>query len=60
MDAELEILTLLRENNVMLKEVLQILQKTQDPNYKSDENMTDFVMNVVANLVASNIERKRR
>lgn len=60
MDAELEILTLLRENNVMLKEVLQILQKTQDPNYKSDENMTDFVMNVVANLVASDIERKRR
>ena len=40
----------------MLKEVLAILRQLQDPQYKAEENTTDFLMNVVANLVASDIE----
>jgi hypothetical protein len=51
-----EILSLLRENNEILKEVVSILRKTQDPDYLMEENTTDFLMNIVANLVASKIE----
>ena len=54
-----EILRLLRENNEMLKEIVAILRKTQDPDYLMEENATDFIMNIVANLVASDIENKR-
>ena len=55
-----EILALLRENNAMLKEILSILRKTQDPDYLMEENTTDFLMNIVANLVASDIEKRRK
>jgi hypothetical protein len=51
-----EILQLLRENNEMLKEIVTILRKIQDPDYIMEENTTDFLMNIVANLVASKIE----
>lgn len=51
-----EILSLLRENNEILKEVVSILRKTQDPDYLMEENTTDFLMDIVANLVASKIE----
>ena len=51
-----EILSLLRENNEILKEVVSILRKTQDPDYLMEENTTDFLMNIVANFVASKIE----
>lgn len=51
-----EILQLLRENNEMLKEIVSILRKIQDPDYIMEENTTDFLMNIVANLVASKIE----
>lgn len=54
-----EILRLLRENNEILKEIVSILRKTQDPDYLIEENTTDFLMNIVANLVASDIENKR-
>lgn len=51
-----EILQLLRENNEMLKEIVTIFRKIQDPDYIMEENTTDFLMNIVANLVASKIE----
>lgn len=60
MEETQEILRLLRENNAMLKEIVEILRKTQDPDYIMEENTTDFLMNIVANLVASDIERKRK
>lgn len=47
-----------QENNAMLKEILAILKNMQDPNNIMDENTNDFIMNVLANLVASTIERK--
>ena len=55
-----ESLRLLRENNAMLKEMLDILRKTQDPNFQMEENATDFFMNIVANLVANDIERRKK
>lgn len=54
-----EILWLLRENNEMLKEIVTILRKTQDPDYIMQENTTDFLMNIVANLVATKIEKTK-
>lgn len=54
-----EILWLLRENNEMLKEIVTILRKTQDPDYIMEENTTDFLMNIVANLVATKIEKTK-
>lgn len=51
-------LRLLRENNELLKEIASILRKTQDPDYKMEENTVDFLSNIVANLVASAIEKK--
>ena len=59
MEETQEILRLLRENNEMLKEILAILRKTQDPDYIMEEDTTDFIMNIVANLVASKIERRK-
>lgn len=40
----------------MLKEIVAILRKTQDPDYIMQENTTDFIMNIVANLIADDIE----
>nr|DAH95998.1 MAG TPA: hypothetical protein [Caudoviricetes sp.] len=56
MEETQEILQLLRENNEMLKEIVAILRKTQDPDYIMQENTTDFIMNIVANLIADDIE----
>lgn len=53
-----ELLKLQQENNAMLKEILAILKNMQDPNNIMEENTNDFIMNVLANLVASTIERK--
>lgn len=58
MEETQEILQLLRKNNALLKEAVTILRKLQDPEYIMEENTNDFLMNVVANLVASKIERK--
>lgn len=59
MEETQEILRLLRENNEMLKEIVAILRKTQDPDYIMQENTTDFIMNIVANIVASKIEGRK-
>lgn len=59
MEESQEILKLLRENNALLKEAVEILRKTQDPDYKMEENTIDFIANVVANLVASAIEKRK-
>lgn len=58
MEESQEILKLLRENNALLKEAVEILRKTQDPDYKMEENTIDFIANIVANLVASAIEKR--
>lgn len=53
-----KLLTLTEENNKLLKEILSLVQKGQDPNYLLEENTTDFIMNIVANLVAAKIQGK--
>lgn len=57
MDEESEELRILRENNKMLKELLEIARKYTDPEYMKNENNNDFFMNVVANIVAKKLEK---
>lgn len=59
MEETQEILKLLRENNALLKEAVGILRKTQDPEYKMEESTIDFIANIVANLIASSIEKQK-
>lgn len=49
---------LLRENNKMLKELLEIARKYTDPEFLKAENDNDFIMNIVANIVAKKLESK--
>lgn len=58
MDDESEELKLLRENNKMLKELLEIARKYTNPDFLKAENDNDFIMNVVANIVAKKLESK--
>ena len=57
MDEESEELRILRENNKMLKELLEIARKYTDTEYMKNENNNDFFMNVVANIVAKKLEK---
>lgn len=52
------LLELTEQNNKLLQEILSLVQKAQDPNYLLEENTTDFIMNIVANLVAAKIQGK--
>lgn len=49
---------MIRENNEMLKELLDIARKHTDPNYIQADNDNDFLMNVIANIVAKKLEQK--
>lgn len=49
---------LLRENNKMLKELLEIARKYTDPEFLKSENENDFIMNIVANILAKKLEKK--
>ena len=54
-----EILRLQKENNVLLKEIVSYIRKVKDPNYVMEQDVNDFVMNVVANLFANDLEKGR-
>lgn len=51
-----ELLVLMHENNIMLKELIAYIRKMQNPEYTMPQDINDFVMNVVANLIADDIE----
>lgn len=50
-EMEKEILELLRENNAMLKRVCAWLDKVESNQYRDSEDMKQFVMNYVANMM---------
>lgn len=58
MDEESEQLKLLKENNMMLKELLEIARKHTSPAFIQAENDNDFIMNVVANIIAKKLETR--
>lgn len=46
-----ELLSLTRQNNQMLQEILTYVRKVDSPQYRDNEDMNDFCMNLVANAV---------
>lgn len=54
-----EIIALLRENNRLLKEIHSIITRRFDEKYLAEENTIDFIMNVVANIVASDLLKNK-
>lgn len=46
-----ELLRLTRENNEMLKRICAWLDKTESAEWQTNNDMKDFVMNCVANMV---------
>lgn len=46
-----ELIRLTRENNVMLKRICAWLDKTESAEWQTNNDMREFVMNCVANLV---------
>lgn len=46
-----ELLSLTRQNNQMLQEILAYVRKVDSKQYRDNEDMNDFCMNLVANAV---------
>lgn len=46
-----ELLSLTRQNNQMLTEILAYIRKVDSPQFRDNENMNDFIQNLVANAV---------
>ena len=54
------ILALLKENNLLLKEIVNYIHSLQDPNNIAQKDAKNFFMNVAANLVASGLEKDKK
>lgn len=50
---------LIKENNVLLKEIVSYIRSLQDTNNIAQDDAKDFFMSVVANLVANSLERDK-
>lgn len=50
---EKEILELLRENNALLKRICAWLDKVESNQYRDSEDMKQFAMNCVANMMTA-------
>lgn len=54
-DEERELLKLVTENNIMLKSIIKYLNGQIGS--ADSENFNDFVRNIIANMVSTNIEQ---
>ena len=54
-----EILTLLRENNEMLKRLCAYVDKVDSDNYRMNEDMKQFAINMSANKASEMIEQNQ-
>ena len=57
---EAEMLTLLRENNAMLKRICAYVDKVDSEDYRLNEDMKAFFSNVAADLLVDNNQRQQR
>lgn len=48
-----ELLTLTRENNIMLKQIIAYINLQNNPNIIFQDDMKDFIMNCIANRVSN-------
>jgi uncharacterized protein (UPF0335 family) len=49
-----EILDIVRENNVMLKQIISYIEKVESEDYKITEDLKGLVTNLVANMYINN------
>ena len=54
-DEERELLRMTDENNYMLKSIVKYLSNQH--NNADNENFNDFIRNIMANMISSNIEQ---
>lgn len=54
-----KIISLLEENNNMLKEILALLRKFDSEEYQSQEDMKQFCVNVSANIFYEMLESNK-
>lgn len=47
-----ELLRLTRENNIMLKQIIAYLNIKENPNVVFQDDVKDFAINVIANLMS--------
>jgi len=50
-----ELLSLTRQNNQMLQEILAYVRKVDSPKFRDNENIQDFLMNLVANSIVERL-----
>ncbi|MDE7345323.1 MAG: hypothetical protein K2N48_01120 [Muribaculaceae bacterium] len=55
-----ELLRLTRENNAMLKRIVAYIDKVDSDNYRMNEDMKQFAMNVAADVLVDNNQRQQR
>lgn len=55
-----ELFSLLQENNHMLKEILAILKKFDSKEYRANEDMRQFCVNVVADIFVEALESNNK
>lgn len=55
-----ELLELTRENNQMLKRVCAYIDKVNSENYRMNEDLKQFAMNVAADILVDNNQRQQR
>lgn len=55
-----ELLQLTRENNEMLKRICAYIDKVDSADYRMNEDMKQFAMNVAADVLVDNNQRQQR
>lgn len=50
-----ELLSLTRQNNQMLQEILAYVRKVDSPQFRDNENLNDFCMNLVSNGIVERL-----
>lgn len=54
-DEERELLRMVTENNIMLKSIVKYLSNQR--NNVDSENFNDFIRNILANMISTNMEQ---
>jgi hypothetical protein len=54
-EEERELFKMVAENNLMLKSIIKYL--SDQYNHADSENLNDFIRNIMANMISTNIER---
>ncbi len=51
-----ELMSLVRENNAMLKRIIAYIEKVESPSFRDNKSFEDFMSNLVANIIYARFE----